>query len=231
MRARLAHAAERLDERAHDPAVLAHSMEQVAQVNRLLGGTRAVLRAVREVLPINGPVRIVDVGCGSGDVSAAVADDLLRRGRDATLVAGDLHPQILDLAQQRLRHRSNVAVARLDARALPLRRHAFDVALMSLALHHFEDEEPVAVLRELGRVARVVVINDLERCWSNYAGARLLAASLWSNNRLTRHDGPLSVLRSFTAPELVAMAQRAGLSDARVHRRFFHRLVLIARSG
>lgn len=231
MKTRLAHAGERLDERAHDPAVLAHSMQQVAQVNRLLGGTRAVLRAVHEVIPAHGLIRIVDVGCGSGDVTAAVADDLQRKGREAIILAGDLHPQILELAQCRLQHRPNVSLARLDARALPLRRHAFDVALMSLTLHHFEDNDPVAVLRELGRVARVVVINDLERCWSNYAGARLLATTLWAGNRLTRHDGPLSVLRSFTAAELVAMAQRAGLSDARVHRRFFHRLVLTARSG
>jgi hypothetical protein len=60
----------------------------------------------------------------------------------------------------------------------------------------------------------------------NYAGARLLAATWWRRNRLTRHDGPLSVLRSFTRAELQQLAVRAGLGN-RVERRFFQRIVLI----
>jgi hypothetical protein len=42
-----------------------------------------------------------------------------------------------------------------------------------------------------------------------------------------RHDGPVSVLRAFTARELLAIARRAGI-PARVHRSFPYRLVLVA---
>ena len=41
---RLEHAPELLDEAHHDRAELEQSLDQVAEVNRLLGGTRAVLR-------------------------------------------------------------------------------------------------------------------------------------------------------------------------------------------
>ena len=230
MKQRLAHAEERLDAPVHDVAELAHSLTQVAAVNRFLGGTRAALRAIDDALPGTGTIRILDVGCGSGDVPAEVARRLRRAGRDARIVAVDLHPQILAIAAQRLGSEPRVALARAHARALPFPPRAFDIALMSLTLHHFEDEAQLAVLRELGRVARVVIINDLERCWPNYAGARLLALTLWAGNRLTRHDGPLSVLRAFTARELEQMGRDAGLANVRVRRRFFHRLVLTGRA-
>ena len=226
MKQRLAHAEERLDAPVHDVAELAHSLTQVAAVNRFLGGNRAALRAIEDALPATGTIRILDVGCGSGDVPAEVARRLRRTGRAVRIAAVDLHPQILAIAAQRVGSVPGIRLVRADARALPFPTRAFDIALMSLTLHHFEDDAQIAVLRELGRVARSVIINDLERCWPNYAGARLLALTLWAGNRLTRHDGPLSVLRAFTAPELAQLGRDAGLADVRVRRRFFHRLVL-----
>ncbi len=231
MRTRLDRAAEHLDEPQHDEAELAHSLAQLADVNRWLGGTRAVVLAVERLLPVDGEVRVLDVGCGAGDIDAALAARLRRRGRAARIVACDLHPQILERARERLRGEEAVTFTRVDAHALPFDDGSFDVATMSLTLHHFDGDGPVHVLRELGRVARFVVVNDLERNWQNYAGARLLARTLWAGNRLTRHDGPVSVLRSFTASELSSLARDAGLRDIRVRRRFFYRLVMTARSA
>jgi ubiquinone/menaquinone biosynthesis C-methylase UbiE len=230
MKERLTGVAEHLDESGHDEAELRRSLKQVADVNRFLGGTRAAIRAVESLLPGPGPGTILDVGCGSGDIDAALATHMAERGRDVRITAFDLHPQIIALAEERLRGTPGATLVRGNALALPFRDGAYDVAMMSLTLHHFEDDAPVQVLRELGRVARAVVINDLERNWQNYAGATLLAHTLWARNRLTRHDGPLSVKRAFTASELTSMARSAGLRDVRVRRRFFYRLVLTARS-
>jgi len=229
MKQRRTGAAEYLDEQGHDEAVLADSMRQVADVNRYLGGTRSTVRAVERLLPTDRTGTVLDVGCGAGDVAAALANRV--QGRHVRITAIDLHPQILALARQRLHAMNSVHLARADALALPFADRSFDVAMMSLTLHHFEDDAPVTVLRELGRVAAAVVINDLERNWQNRAGALLLGRTLWARNRLTRHDGPLSVERSFTAAELSGLAHRAGLHDVRVRRRYFYRLVLTARSG
>ena len=199
MKERLTGVAEHLDESGHDEAELRRSLKQVADVNRFLGGTRTAIRAVESLLPGPGPGTILDVGCGSGDIDAALATHMAERGRDVRITAFDLHPQIIALAEERLRGTPGATLVRGNALALPFRDGAYDVAMMSLTLHHFEDDAPVQVLRELGRVARAVVINDLERNWQNYAGATLLAHTLWARNRLTRHDGPLSVKRAFTA--------------------------------
>ena len=79
----------------------------------------------------------------------------------------------------------------------------------------------------MGRVAReVVLVNDLERHALNYLSARALAYTLWRRNRLTRNDGPLSVLRSFTSDELLEIGRRSGLHRPRVTKHFPFRLVL-----
>jgi hypothetical protein len=86
----------------------------------------------------------------------------------------------------------------------------------------------VRCLRELARVSRrAVVVSDLERSLPNWLGALVLGATVWRGNRLTRHDGPLSVRRSFTAAELVELAERAGFTGARAYRHFPWRLILV----
>jgi ubiquinone/menaquinone biosynthesis C-methylase UbiE len=228
VRERLRDAPELLDASSHDPAELGQSLDQVAQVNRWLGGRRSAWLALEPLLTSGRPLEVLDIGTGSADIPL----DLHRRARRAGLqlhvTATDAHPQMLDIARERTAG-TTIDVRHADALALPFHDAAFDVVLLSLTLHHFETDAQRQVLREARRVARrAVVINELERCRANYWGARALAGTLWRGNRLTRHDGPLSVLRAFTPKELMAAAQDAGLRVASVERRFFFRLVLVA---
>jgi ubiquinone/menaquinone biosynthesis C-methylase UbiE len=227
MRRRLAHAPELLDEAVHDMAELAQSLDQVAEVNRLLGGRRAVWRAVRPLLRPGSTV--LDIGTGSADIPLDIANRSAAAGIELRITASDVHPQMREIARARTSGIATVDIAAADALALPYHDDAFDIVLLSLTLHHFENAQQVRALREAARVARrAVVVNELERCRANYLGARLLAATRWRGNRLTRHDGPLSVLRAFTRGELETLARDAGLHRARVRRFFFHRLVLVA---
>lgn len=224
--ARLRGAAERLDEPVHDPAVLERDMRTLAGVNRWLGGRRALLLEVLPRLGGSGPFTLLDVGCGYGDVARALAGEAKRRGLRLRVVGLDRHAQILDLARRATPAGLDITFVRGNALALPFADRCFDAAAMSLALHHFEDGARARALAELARVARrAVIINELERSWPNYLGARLLAATLWRDDPLARHDGPVSVLRAFSPEELEHELRAAGLSDVRVRRRFFYRLV------
>ena len=116
-----------------------------------------------------------------------------------------------------------------DAFRLPLPAGAADLVYCSLFLHHFTDDQVVALLREFRRVAaRFILVSDLERhilAWGFIPATRWLFR--W--HPLTVHDGPVSVAAGFRAAEMLALAKRAGLGRAEVctHRPAF-RISLVA---
>jgi SAM-dependent methyltransferase len=229
MRRRLEHAPELLDASYHDAVELEQSLDQVAEVNRLLGGQRAVWLALKPLLAPAPATTVLDLGTGSADLPLAIWRRAAQEGLDVRVTATDLHPQMREIARRRTLDVDAVEIGAADALDLPYRNDAFDVVLLSLTLHHFEHADQVRALREAARVARrSIIVNELERCRPNYWGARLLAATRWRGNRLTRHDGPLSVLRAFTPAELASLAAEAGLGECTVDRRYFFRLVLRA---
>jgi ubiquinone/menaquinone biosynthesis C-methylase UbiE len=87
--------------------------------------------------------RILDVGCGSGPLSAALQDK-------GAIVAGfDLSAAMIELARRRLGEDADLTVADL-AKPLPYDDAAFDDVVASLVLHYLEDwTEPLAELRRV----------------------------------------------------------------------------------
>ncbi len=228
MRARMRHAPELLDDASHDVRVLEQSLGHVAQVNRFLGGHSAALSAIKDLLVAGRTLRVLDIGTGSADIPREIVLAARRAHAGLHITATDLHPQMREIAASACAQYPEIDIDSADAFSLPYADASFDVALLSLTLHHFEDDEPVRALREAGRVARLVVVNELERGWMNYIGAHLLGATLWRRNVLTRHDGPLSVLRAFKGSEIIAIARAAGLTNIRLRKRWFFRLVMTA---
>lgn len=223
---------ELMDEPTADRAELARSLADIRAVNRWLGGTRVVLHHLAELVERHPRPcwRILDIASGSGDIPLAVAQWARKRGIRMEIVASDNHESTLAMAIEHTAADPAVRTAQADALELPWPDGSFDVALLSTALHHFDDERDcLRVLREMDRVTRVgFIVNDLSRSRPALLGARLLAATVWRTHPVTRHDGPLSVRRSFTASELEALAARAGLQRARVHSHVPFRVALVA---
>jgi ubiquinone/menaquinone biosynthesis C-methylase UbiE len=223
--------AERMDEPDQDPAQLAFSLADLRGVNRWLGSTRVVLHHLSRLVRRLGrrEVRVLDVGTGSGDIPLRVAAWGRAQGRRIRVVATDFHATTLELARRHTAADPDVTVEQADALALPHEDGAFDFALCSTALHHFDRwEDAVRVIREMDRVGRWgFVVNDLARSRPALVGAHLLAATAWRRHPVTAHDAPLSVRRSFTPAELRAMAAQAGLRNAGVHAHFPFRVALV----
>lgn len=234
-------ARERLDQPGRDPALLEQSLAQVAAVNRWLGGRRALLDAFERVLPeltrpasdadhAAEPLRLLDVGCGSADLPRAIVERARRAGRSVALEAVDSNPAMVRVAHRLCAAYPEISLRRADARDLPYEDDRFDAVTTSMTLHHLEDEDARAALRQMARVARrAVIVNDLERSGWGYLGARALALTVWRGNRITRHDGPLSVLRAYTPDELAGLLRDGGLHDVTVERRWAFRLVATGR--
>lgn len=221
---RLENATEQMDAPDIEPTLLRRTLLDLETVNRRLGGIRAVIDAVAPLLRAGEPISILDLGCGGADLPRAIEHHVERRRIPHRVVAVDRNVGTIEIANEWSTEYGIDFVA-ANALQLPFADHSFDIVISSMTLHHFETADRIAVLREMARVAkRRVIINDLERCWQNYMGARLLAATVWRRS-LARHDGPVSVLRGFTAAELAADLASAGLTRIDVRRRFFYRLV------
>lgn len=217
------------------PDVLARSLAHVEAVDRWLGGARALRRALERRLPEAGPVRILDVGTGNGRLLRRLVGRLRETGRAGRGVGIEIDAASATIAASETaraaaRGRSTATTfVRADGLRLPLADDSVDVALCVLTLHHFDDTAAVALLGEMARVARTaVVVSDLRRSVPAWLGARLLAATVWRSNPVTRHDGPLSVLRSFTPSELAHLGREAGLEGVVVRPAPLFRLVLEA---
>jgi SAM-dependent methyltransferase len=227
---RVENVTERMDRPGVDPAQLAGALDHVTAVNRWLGARRALLRTLPEALDgLAAPISVLDVGTGSADLPRAMLQWAQVRDCRLNLTAVDPHAATLREARRRAGP-TGIRFVRANGLRLPFATGSFDIALLSMTLHHVDGPDQVTLIRELGRVARGgrVLVGELERSIPNYLGARLLAATVWRSNPVTRHDGPISVLRAFTPTELEGVAVRAGLRRPRVRRHPFYRLVLLA---
>lgn len=205
--------AELLDEGIADQRLLRSNLRDMAQANRWLGTNRAVLRQVVALLaavPPEQTPRVLDVATGGADLPRMLQCWSEQNGRALTVLASDLSRNVLEVAALETRH-TPILLVQSDALRLPFADGGVDIVTCTQALHHFSRDAAVRLLRELARVARIgVIVNDLRRSYLAYWGARLLAYGPVSP--LSRHDGPLSVLRAYTPAEVSALVQDAELA-------------------
>ena len=198
------------------------NLRDIERANRLFGGITPIAR----VLEATGAIEILDVGCGAADIPRALLVRAQRHGRTLTITCLDHSEQMLAIAH-RLHGDDNFRFVHGDGDSLPFSDGAFDVAMCSLTLHHVEGSEAVGFLRELRRVSRITpVVCDLRRSPLAYA-ATWAHARLFSRNRFTRHDAPVSVLRSYTPEEALALAREAGWRAPSVRVEPWFRMMLI----
>lgn len=225
---------EQIDSVEHSDRDFAASFADIARVNRFLGGTQAIYRALVPLvagLPAEPrPVRLLDIATGSADIPRALARAARRGrlgGRSVRIVATDNHPKVLALARRLSEAYPEIAVEEADALALPYADRSFDIALCSLAFHHLGPENCVRALREMERVTTGgFIVNDLRRDWIACVLIAVLTR-LVGAHRLTQHDAPLSVLRSYTLDEYAAMARAAGISSFEVRPAPFYRALIV----
>jgi SAM-dependent methyltransferase len=207
------------DSNANDAEVIA-TLRDIRRANTFLGGTRIVVsEALRLTSQSAGPLTILDVGSGTGDVVRAVARALDNRGVQTRTIAVEQ-----SFILNRIKRPETDEVVAGDALALPIRDRSVDVAICSQVLHHFGDEKARVLISELDRVARLgVIIGDLERDAVAAFLFRVVAPAL-RFHPVTVRDGLLSIERGFSGPELRALVRSAVPRDVVVRRRFPFRL-------
>lgn len=167
---------------------------------------RELRRAVRAV-PLAAGSRVLDVPCGDGFYTAALARHLYPFGK---VVAADLSDAYLDAARKMVAGKPRLAAVeftRADAYALPFEADSFDAVWCARSFISLDD--PVKALGEMRRVVRpggiVAVLEDdeLHRVVVNWPVGLELA-----------------VEKAMTDAARAKYGTRAGLSPARRLRQF-----------
>jgi SAM-dependent methyltransferase len=194
-------------------------LRDIARVNRL---TRAYHPTIRWLnffyarLPLQErPIHIVDVGCGYGDMLRRVHQWAEDRALPVVLTGIDLNPDAIRAARE----------ATLPGTVTFLAGNAFDfepaegidLVINSLLMHHLESPEIVDLLAWMEHVAHFGwFINDLHRQPVPYYAFKLMAAFTdW--HRFVKHDGAVSILRSFRPEDWKALIRAAGIPRSEVH--------------
>ncbi len=157
-------------------------------------------------------LRVLDVGCGEGDMLRRLHRWSARAGHRLELVGLDLNAQGNAAAQAATLPDVPITFHTADVFAPDLGR--FDVIISSLFTHHLTDDQVVAFLQVMEAQAGLGwFVNDLHRSRIAYHGFQALSrAAGW--HRFVQHDGPISVARSFRGADWRRLLARAGLSHA-----------------
>lgn len=219
-------AEELMDDPSLDADVYADVMRDLGRVNSVTMARLPTLGFLGRALAGRKQFRLLDVGYGGGDMLRAIAHWAAKRGIAADLVGVDLNP------------RSEAAAKRTTPATMPIRYitgdyadmagEDFDFIVSSLVAHHMTRAELIAFLRFMdANAARGWFINDLHRHGFAWLGYPLLAGLMrW--HPIVRHDGRLSIARSYRPAEWPPLLDEAGVRGARVRRVFPFRLCVEA---
>ncbi len=209
---------ELMDSGAFDAAGMAPILADLALVNRLTLAARPTLGFLARLTrgwPRGAELRVADLGYGDGAMLRTIHRWATRRGLVPRLTGVDLNPACRALAERAtpaemaiIFHEGDIFAWQPDVQP-----HAIVSALFA---HHLDDAGIVRLLRWQDATARDGwLVNDLHRHRIAHLGFGLMAGAL-GLHPVVRHDGALSVRRSFRRADWAALLADAGIGDAEV---------------
>lgn len=206
-----------------DSQQLAAVLRDLARFNTAMLGRYPIERWLRKAIRghrLRRPLRLVDAGCGYGDLLRAIRRWADRHGLPISLLGLDMNPQTIRIARAATAPREQIDFAVADA----LDFHPpepVDLLVSSLLAHHLGDEQITRLLRWMETTARLGwLVCDLHRHKLPYHVIGF-AGKLTRLHPMVIHDGRISVTRALTRAEWNERLDAAGLACEAVTVRWF----------
>ena len=202
-----------------DAATYADVVGDLATVNTVTMARRPTLDFLARATAGRKSFRLLDVGFGDGDMLRRIARWVKAKGIEAELVGVDLNPRSEQAARA---HGGDIRYVTGDY--ADLAHEPWDVIVSSLVAHHMSHDQLIAFLRFMeGHASAGWFVNDLHRHGFAHWGFPVLATiARW--HPIVRHDGTLSIARSYRPDEWPPLLAEAGITEAKVRRVFPFRL-------
>lgn len=225
-------ATEIMDDFEMEGETLRSSLDQIALINQWLGGNGVTLGGLQDLLheiPLTRPLRILDLGCGNGDLLRVVAKWGRQTGRPLALIGIDGNAFTVNYAERLSADFPEISYRTEMIPSDYLKKEPYDVVLCTLFLHHFATDGLLQLLKVITNQARIgVVVNDLHRSRMAYFLFNLL--TLFIPNRMVREDGLTSILRGFKRRDLEQLNAQLPKMSSRIRWRWAFRYQWILRS-
>ena len=200
---------ELMDDFALQGPPLQEVLKDLETVNKYLGGNQITINGLEKMLAYCSKdklVTIVDYGCGDGAFLLLCTSFLEKNNWNYKLIGVDANAHIIERAKincSTIKHctfkQSNV----FDKQELP----AADIALCTLFLHHFKDEQIIQLLNNISSKTKVgIVINDLQRSKTAFLLFKAFSA-VFMKSKIAKFDGLVSVARSFVRGDVEKISE------------------------
>jgi 2-polyprenyl-3-methyl-5-hydroxy-6-metoxy-1,4-benzoquinol methylase len=195
--------------------LLRDTLDKLGSINKWLGGNSITIDGIQKLLKNQSKERtytIIDLGCGHGDILRLVADFGRKKGYKFKLIGIDANQDAIDYASELSTDYPELSFRNEDIFSEAFNEIDYDIALTTLFLHRFKDEDILNLLSRLLKKASLgVVVNDLQRSQIAYGLFKLLGVVI--SNDMIKQDGLTSILRSFKREDLEQMSKRLNLKS------------------
>ena len=179
-------------------------------------GDQALLERLDQLFPAGLGARLLDLGCGPGNISFLLA----QRHGQATVLGMDGAEVMLALAQQRLLQQPSLQGRLGFQQALlpcPGLAGGFSAVVSNSLLHHLHNPQVLwDALRQLGAPGARIYIKDLRRPSSSAAAEELCQRYLVGAPPVLQRDYVASLHAAFRPEEVQQQLAVAGLHGLRV---------------
>ncbi|GAB5565249.1 MAG: hypothetical protein Wins2KO_23120 [Winogradskyella sp.] len=208
-------ATEIMDDFSMKGELLRDTLDKLGKINKWLGGNNVTINGVEQLLKDQDKSKtytIIDLGCGHGDMLRLVADFGRKQGFKFKLIGIDANEDAVAYARELSNDYAALSFQKLDIFSEEFEDLKFDIALSTLFLHHFNENEIEHMLKQLASKANIgIVINDLHRSTLAYGLFKLLG--IFISNDMIVQDGLTSILRAFKRNELESHSDQLQLKS------------------
>ena len=196
---------ESMDDFSMDNEGLITALDDIAKINHVLGGNAVTLDGVKKLIkniPADQTITVMDFGCGNGDMLRMLADFGKKNNLKFNLIGIDANAASIRHAEKCSEKFDNISYLAEDIFLYDFSKYNIDIALITLTLHHFKDDEILNLMKVIfNLVKKGIVVNDLQRSKLAY---RLFQAIIFvfRLEKMTANDGLISILRGFKRPDL-----------------------------
>ncbi len=211
------------------------ALRALRRVNLVSGSSTRLWPSIERLAQkrsMDRPLRVLDVACGGGDIALNLAQKAKETKLPVVVHGCDISMQAINFATLQAESRElNSDFFQRDALADSL-PDGYDILTCTLFLHHLEPADATTLLRNLGIMAReLVMVDDLIRSRLGYVLA-LVGCHILSRSHIVHYDGPVSVQGAYTMTEALQLAHSAGLAGATIESHWPERFLLTwSRSG